>query len=162
MLVKCNTIISLINKLFSILIGKSSLTIYKSFVRPNLDYANIIYDKPLTESFKRKIEMVQHNAAIIIAGGIKGSSHNKVYQELALESLTNWGWSWKLIFFHKIILGLLPPALQEYLNSYSNKRTCSTRSSIQNKRKTFSARTKSFETSFFYNALKNGANLARK
>ena len=27
------------------------LTIYKIFVRPNLDYADIIYDKPLTESF---------------------------------------------------------------------------------------------------------------
>ena len=30
----------------------SLLTIYKSFARPILDYADIIYDKPLTESFK--------------------------------------------------------------------------------------------------------------
>ena len=28
---------------------KSLLTIYKSLVRPNLDYADIIYDKPFNE-----------------------------------------------------------------------------------------------------------------
>ena len=45
-------------KTFKILSRKNLLTIYKSFVRPNLDYAVIIYDKPLNESLKRKIEMV--------------------------------------------------------------------------------------------------------
>ena len=53
---------------------KSLLTIYKSFVRSNLDYADIIYDKPLNESFKRKIEMVQYNAALIITGAFKGTA----------------------------------------------------------------------------------------
>ena len=56
---KCNKIIGLMKKLSLILSGKSLLTIYKSFVSLNLDYADIIDDKPLNESFKRKIEMVQ-------------------------------------------------------------------------------------------------------
>ena len=47
------------------------LSNYKSFVRPNLDNTDIIYNKPLNESFKKKIEMVQYNAAIIITGAIK-------------------------------------------------------------------------------------------
>ena len=47
-----------------ILCRKSLLTIYKSFVRPNLDYAQIIYDEPLNESFKKKIEIVQCNAVL--------------------------------------------------------------------------------------------------
>ena len=34
---------------------KSLLAIYKSFVRPNLDYADLTYNKPCNESFKRKI-----------------------------------------------------------------------------------------------------------
>ena len=34
------------------------LTIYKSFVRPHLDYDDIIYDKPVTESFKDWLEKV--------------------------------------------------------------------------------------------------------
>ena len=36
-------------KLFLILSRKSLLTIYKSFVRPNLDYAGILYEKPSNE-----------------------------------------------------------------------------------------------------------------
>ena len=55
---KCDKIISLMKKLSQILSKKSLLTIYKSFVRPNLDYADITSNKPLTESFKKKIEMV--------------------------------------------------------------------------------------------------------
>ena len=36
----------------------SLLNIYKTFVRPIVEYADITYDKPLTESFKDKLEMV--------------------------------------------------------------------------------------------------------
>ena len=43
---KCNKIIGIMKKLFLFLSQKTLLTIYKSFVRPNLDYADIIYDKP--------------------------------------------------------------------------------------------------------------------
>ena len=35
---------------------KSLLTIYKSFLGPNFDYPDIIYDKTLNEPFKKKIE----------------------------------------------------------------------------------------------------------
>ena len=55
---KCNKIIGIIKILSLTFSGKSLLKIYKSFVRPNLDLANIIYDKPFIESFKRKTEMV--------------------------------------------------------------------------------------------------------
>ena len=95
---KCNKIIGLIKKLSLILSRKNLLTIYKSFVRPNLDYADIIYDKPLNESLKRKIEMVQYNAALIITGAFKGTSRDKIYQELGLESLPDRRWTRKLIF----------------------------------------------------------------
>ena len=60
-------------KLSQILPRKSFLTIYKSFVRLNLDYADIIYDKPLNECFKKKIEMTQYNAALMIIGATKGT-----------------------------------------------------------------------------------------
>ena len=69
-------------KNFSLILSrKSLLTIYKSFVRPNLDELN--------ESLKRKIKMVQYNAALIITGAFKGTSRDKIYQELGLESLAN-------------------------------------------------------------------------
>ena len=72
-------------KLSLILSRKSLLTIYKSFVKPNLDYADIIYDKPLNEPFKREIEMVQYNAALLTTGAFKRTSRDEIYQELGLE-----------------------------------------------------------------------------
>ena len=84
-----------------ILSRKSLLTIYKSFVIPNLDYADIIYDKPLNKSCKRKIEMVQYNASLIITDSFKGTSGEKIYQQLGLQSLADRRWTRKLIFFTK-------------------------------------------------------------
>ena len=70
-------------------VKKILLTIYKSFARPNLDYADIIYDKTFNESFKRKIEVVLHKAALVITGAIKEIFRDRLYQELGLESLAD-------------------------------------------------------------------------
>ena len=67
-------------------------------MRPNFDYADTIYDKPLNESSKSKIEMVQYNAAFIITGTFKGTSRDKIYKELGLESLADRRWTRKLFF----------------------------------------------------------------
>ena len=48
----------LMKKLPSTLTRKSLLTMYKFFVRPDVDYVDIIRDKPFNESFKRKNEMI--------------------------------------------------------------------------------------------------------
>ena len=58
-------------------------------------------------------------------------------------------WIRKRFFFHKIILGLLPSYLKNYLVPCDNLRTYLTQSSTQKTRKTFSARAKTFESSFF-------------
>ena len=72
-------------------------------------------------------------------------------------------WSRKLIFFfHKIILDLQPPFLQNYLTAYGNVRTFLTQSSTQKSIKLFSARTKAFESFFFPNCAKEWRNLSEK
>ena len=58
-------------KLSLFLSRKTLLTIFKSFVRPNVDYDNMIYDKPFNESFKTKIEMIQYWEALVITGSIR-------------------------------------------------------------------------------------------
>ena len=63
------------------------MTIYKAFLRPLVDYGDIIYDQPQNESICNKIESVQYKAALAITGAIQGTSREKIYQELALESL---------------------------------------------------------------------------
>ena len=50
------------------------LRIYKSFLRPHLDYGDIIYDKPHKKFFKNKIENIQYKACITITGAIQGTS----------------------------------------------------------------------------------------
>ena len=77
---KYNNSVGIMKKLSLTLSRNSLLTIYRIFVRPILDYADIIYDKPLTESFKDKLEIVQYNAALVITG----TSRDRIYQELGL------------------------------------------------------------------------------
>ena len=140
---------------------KSLLTIYKSFARPNLDYTDIIYDKPFNESFKRKIEMVQYKAALMITGAIKGTSRDRLYQELDLESLEDRRWPRRLFFFHKIILGLLPSYLHTYHKTVSEG-VYLTRSTTQNKIKPILARIKLFENLFFLYCIKEWSKLNDK
>ena len=51
---KYNKIIGMMKKLSLLVSRQSSITIYKSFVRPNLDYVDIIYEKPHKGSFIEK------------------------------------------------------------------------------------------------------------
>ena len=113
---KCNKSIGIMKKLSLTLSRNSLLTIYKTFVRAILDYADIIYDKPLTESFEDKLEMVQYNAALVITSACKGTSRDCIYRELGLEFLAERRWSRKIFFFHNIINGLIPVYLQSYIS----------------------------------------------
>ena len=54
--------IGIIRKLSNVLPRKSSITIYNSFVRPHLDYGDLIYDQTNNESFCQQIESFQYNA----------------------------------------------------------------------------------------------------
>ena len=105
---KCNKIIGIMKKLSLFLSRKTLLTIYKSFARSNLDYVSIVYDKPFSESSKTKIEVIQYRAALVITGEIKGTTSDRLYQEIGLESLADGRRSRKIFFFHKIVNGLLP------------------------------------------------------
>ena len=57
-LVKASKVIGVIKSLFKSLPRNVLLTIYKSFVRPHLDYGDIVYDRPNNESFISKLEQV--------------------------------------------------------------------------------------------------------
>ena len=77
--------IGFLQKLLSILTRTSALTIYKWFIRPRLDYFDEVYDQPSNDAFFNKLETVRYNAALAILGEIKGTSREKLYQELGLE-----------------------------------------------------------------------------
>ena len=117
---KCNKIIGMMKKLSPSVFRQSLLTIYKLFVRPVLDYADIIYDKPHKGSFIEKIEPMQYNACLVITGAFKGTSSERLYQELGLESLKDRRWQRKLCLFYKIVKGLSPKYLISDLQLHSN------------------------------------------
>ena len=110
-LTKVNKTIGLLRKLQNILPRGSLITIFKSFVSPHLDYSDVIYDQSFNNTFHQKMESVQYNAALAVTGAIRGSSREKLYQELGLESLHQWRWYRKLCYFLKLIKNKFPKYL---------------------------------------------------
>ena len=112
--------IGIIKKLSNVLPRKSLITIYKSFVRPRLDYSDLIHDQPNDKSFRQQIESVQYNASLAITGAIKGTSRIKLYNETGLESLKFRRWFRKLCTFYKIKSTALPSYLFDLIPKSSH------------------------------------------
>ena len=70
---KISETIGLLRKLQKILTRAPLLTIYKSFIRPHLDYGAIIYDKAYNNSFYQNLEKIQYNSALAIRRAIRGT-----------------------------------------------------------------------------------------
>ena len=89
MLCKINKTIGLIRKLQDLLPRTALITLYKAFVRLHIDYGDIIYDQAHNESFYQKLVSLQYNVCLAITGAIAitGSSREKLYQKLGLESI---------------------------------------------------------------------------
>ena len=79
--------IGLLRKLHNFLPRAALITMYRAFIRPHLDYGDILYDHAYNMSFHKKLGSIQYNACFAIAGAIRGASKEKLYQELGLESL---------------------------------------------------------------------------
>ena len=125
---KVNKTICLLRKLHDALPRLPLLTIYKSFIRPHLGYGDVIYDQAYTASFHQKIESVQYNSALAITGAIRGTSKEKLYHELGLESLGKRRWYRKLCCFYKIfrsqssqyLFNIIPTSMRPYNTRNAN------------------------------------------
>ena len=83
---KTKNAMGLLRKLQNLLRRSTLITIYKAFVRPHLDYGDIIYGKAKNIFFHHKSTS-------------KSISNEKFYQELSLDSLQLWCWFRKLPSF---------------------------------------------------------------
>ena len=63
---------------------KSYLTLYKAFIRPHLDYADAIYDKPNNINICNEIENLQYHAALLL-GQLEGHKRNNCTKNWALN-----------------------------------------------------------------------------
>ena len=107
--------VNLMRKLNLLLPRSSLLTVYKCFIRPHLDYGDVIYDQPNLSSLTNKIESVQYNAALAITGAIRGTSKEKLYQELGFESLKDRRWLRRLCYLYKIVNTKQPAYLYDLI-----------------------------------------------
>ena len=96
---KCNKMLCLIRQLSVNLPRDALLTICKTFIRPHLDYDDILYDKPSNDNFQNRMEKVEYRACLAITGGIQGTSRERLYDELGLHLLVKRRCRNKLVFF---------------------------------------------------------------
>ena len=79
--------------------------IYKLYVRPHLDYGDIIYHKYDPEfklDFTKRLESIQYSAALAVSGAWRRTNTDKIYQELGWEILYYRRWYRRLCHFYKL------------------------------------------------------------
>ena len=106
-------------------LDRSSLeTMYKSFIRPVLEYADIIWDIPNPHRHDLDLlEKVQLNAARLVTGATARCSSEELYKEVGWETLAKRRQFHRSAMMHKIINGLAPQYLQELIPSRIEART---------------------------------------
>ena len=144
---KVNQTISLLRKLQLKLSRHSLITIYKTFIRPHLDYGNVIHDRAINESFHQRLESIQYNAAIAVTGTIRGTSQEKVFQELGLETLKPRRWFRKLCLFYKMLHSKLPSYFFKLIAE--NKSPYASQSALSNQIPFFNVKTNFSDTFIF-------------
>ena len=50
------------------------MAIYNAFVRPHLDYGDVIHDEAYNETFHDKIKSIQYNACLALSEATRGLS----------------------------------------------------------------------------------------
>ena len=106
-----------------------------------------MFDKTNIDNFQNKIEKVQYGTCLTITRGIKGTSRERLYDELGLHSLVKKRWRNKLVLFIKTVNRLLPDDLYSYLDFASQESYPS--SSSGSIIRPLPTRTKSFKGTFF-------------
>ena len=90
---------------------KSLETMYKSYVLPHFDYADIIWDN-CTQYQSELLEQIQIEALRTIIGTVKGTSHDKLYKETGFIPLKQRRERHKLIIYFKYVNKMLPEHLR--------------------------------------------------
>ena len=101
---------------FKFLLDRKSLeTIYFSFIRPILEYGDVVWDS-CTQQEKQGIEKIHNEAARIVTGTTKLVSINFLYEETGWKALETRLNNHKLTLFFKMINGLSPQFLSDLVS----------------------------------------------
>lgn len=131
-------------------LNRASLnSLYKSHVRPLMEYADVIWDG-CSEGEANILETVQYEAARVVTGAMKGTNKRRLLNELCWEDMKTRRLAHKLILFYKITNSLTPSYLYDIMPLQVNQRIRSayTLRSSDNY-SLIPARTERFKKSFF-------------
>ncbi|MCG8096458.1 MAG: endonuclease/exonuclease/phosphatase family protein, partial [Candidatus Thiodiazotropha endolucinida] len=106
--------INVMRKLKFKLDRKSLEIIYIAFIRPILEYSDVIWDN-CSQYEKNELEKIQVEAARIVTGSTILVSLNKLYQEVCWDTLQQRRHKHKLILFYKMFNNLAPTYLSSLL-----------------------------------------------
>ena len=95
--------------------SKHTKNITKEFVK----LADIIDDQAYNSTFHNKLESIQYNKCLAIAGAIRGTSIEKIYREIGLESFKSRRWLRKLCHFYKIFNEKFPSYLSRLIPNFN-------------------------------------------
>ena len=127
---KAKRIIGIMKHLNYLLPLKTLNQMYKSLVRPHLDYCDIIYHIPQTvhphggitlNCHMESVEQIQYQAALAVTGAWQGTDRIKLYEELGWETLSDRRMSRRILQVHKIVDCKTPLYLREKLPQMGNK-----------------------------------------
>jgi hypothetical protein len=138
--------INIMRKLKFILDRKSLEIIYTTFIRPVLEYADVVWDN-CTHGDKLELDKIQDEAARIVTGSSKLVSLNNLYKETGWESLETRRNNHKLALFYKMYHGYAPPYLSSLVPSLVGDESSYPLRNADNVRN-ISCRTKLFSESF--------------
>ena len=99
--------INIMRKLKFQLDRKSFQTTYYSFIRPLLEYADVVWNN-CTQCESNKLDKIQNEAARIVSGATKLASIDSLYTETGWNTLGSRRKTHKLTMFYKMKNGLWP------------------------------------------------------
>ena len=99
--------VHVLRKLKFVLDRKALEVAYFSFVRPILEYSDVVWDNCFGYE-KDELDKIQHEAARIVSGCTKLVSIADLYSEVGWESLRERRRKHKLILFYKMVNGIVP------------------------------------------------------
>ena len=132
--------------------------LYKSMIRPLLDYCDVIYDS-CTMYESQRLDKLQRKASLLCTGAFRITSNEKVLKELGWSKLANRRTNHRLVLFYKILNNLAP----QYLKRLCNLTSHNTNNYLLRRNNSFLVPTihrESFSKSFFPKTIRDWNNLA--
>ena len=131
------TILTKVNELFTmsllrrfqqVLPRPCLITIFKTFIKPPLDFEDVVFGQAFNNSLHQRLESIQQKSALAITGVIGGTSKEKLYQELTFQLPQFRRWFLKLSHCYKIMKNEFEYSLFSFLQTFqkTNFRICKT------------------------------------